>query len=246
MLSRHRPGPTIRRRSSHQRGQALVEFALIAPLLVAVLGGIIVLGMAVFFQQQVTNAAREAARFAAVHSATAQCPTTSNLEPPAKPNSYYECDPATSQWPQMTAYGRSKVFVVSPNSVQFTACWSGYHDTNDAYDAPPKDLSTGNPNPFVPCTVRSNNGGTLEDINPQTGVQPATGLTKQIQCTDPMPATTDTNDTASDMSASYGLTANEVTVFACFQWQPPMAGFLLIPQTVTFRAVITETLQYQQ
>jgi hypothetical protein len=37
-----------------------------------------------------------------------------------------------------------------------------------------------------------------------------------------------------------------VTVFACFNWAPPGAGFLLIPETVTLRAVITETLQYQQ
>jgi hypothetical protein len=216
------------------------------PLAVTVLVGIIVLGMAVFFQQQVTNAAREAARFAATHSATAQCPTTSNLEPPAKPNSYYACDPATARWPEMTAHARSKVFGVNPANVQFTACWSGYHDSNNAYDAPPVDLSTGASNTFVSCTVRSNNGGTMHDINPTTGVEPSTGLKKRIECTNPMPLTTNTNDTASDMSASYGLTANEVTVFACFTWQPPLAGFLLIPGTVTFSAVITETLQYQQ
>jgi hypothetical protein len=48
------------------------------------------------------------------------------------------------------------------------------------------------------------------------------------------------------MSASYAGTANQVTVLACYNWQPPMAGFLLIPQTVTLKAVITETLEYQQ
>jgi hypothetical protein len=55
-----------------------------------------------------------------------------------------------------------------------------------------------------------------------------------------------TNDMASSMSAYNSIMANEVTVFACFNWRPPGAGFLLIPQTVTLRAVITETLQYQQ
>ena len=34
---------------------------------------------------------------------------------------------------------------------------------------------------------------------------------------------------ASSVSASYGGTANEVTVFACFNWSPPGAGSLLIP-----------------
>lgn len=236
------------------RGQALTEFALVLPLGLSVLVGILVLGMAVFFQQQVTNAAREAARYAAVHSATSQCPTVSNREPPAKPSSYYACDPPGSRWPLMTTYGRSKVFGANPASVQFTACWSGYQEVdgngqpNDAaYDALPVALgSAGTPNVFVQCTVRSNNGGTLEDINPTTGIRPATGLATEIHCTSPMPLTTYANDEASDMSASYGGTANAVTVLACLVWQPPLAGFLLIPNTVTFRAVITETLQYQQ
>ena len=56
------------------RGQALAEFALIASLFLMVLVGVIVLGIIVFYNQQLANAAREAARFAAVHSASAQCP----------------------------------------------------------------------------------------------------------------------------------------------------------------------------
>jgi hypothetical protein len=61
-----------------------------------------------------------------------------------------------------------------------------------------------------------------------------------------MPLTSATNDMASSMAAFNSLIANEVTVFACFNWAPPGAGFLLIPETVTLRAVITETMQYQQ
>ena len=59
------------------RGHTLVEFALIAPMLILMLMGIVTLGTGVFYQQQLTNAAREAARYAAIHSATSQCPTTS-------------------------------------------------------------------------------------------------------------------------------------------------------------------------
>jgi hypothetical protein len=234
-------------------GQALVEFALILPLFLMVLVGTIVLGIGIFYQQQVTNAAREAARFAAVHSATAQCPTVSNRLPHALPSSYYACDPPSLRWPEMTADARSKIFGLNANDVQLTACWSGYQEpdgtgqpNDSAYDALPVG-GTGTPNIFVECTVKSDaGGGVFEDINPATGVEPATGLTKEIACTTPMPLTTYANDEASDMSASFGGTANEVTVFACYNWQPPMAGFLLIPSTVTLRAVITETLQYQQ
>jgi len=63
------------------RGQTLVEMALLMPIFLMVLLGIIVLGTGVFYQQQLANAAREAARFASVHSATSDCPTTSSIDP---------------------------------------------------------------------------------------------------------------------------------------------------------------------
>ena len=40
--------------------------------------------------------------------------------------------------------------------------------------------------------------------------------------------------------------ANTVTAYACYQWSPPLAGFLLIPSTVTLRAVISEPIERQQ
>ena len=54
-------------------------------------------------------------------------------------------------------------------------------------------------------------------------------------------------DTASNSSEGQGrIVANRVTVYACYEWDPPMAGFLLIPSTVTFRAVISEPIERQQ
>ena len=47
-----------------ERGQTLVELALAAPLFFMVLIGMIVLGIGVFYQQELTNVAREAARYA--------------------------------------------------------------------------------------------------------------------------------------------------------------------------------------
>jgi hypothetical protein len=54
-------------------------------------------------------------------------------------------------------------------------------------------------------------------------------------------------DTASSASEGQGsIVANQVTVMACAVWRPPLAGFLLIPETVTLRAVVTEPLERQQ
>lgn len=205
----------------------MVELAMVMPLFTMVIFGIIVLGLGVFYQQQVTNAAREAARYAAVNTATAQCPTVSREDPSAPPQTYYRCDAPEAGWPKMTAAGRSFIFGIPPTAVRISACWAGY--TDPGKDAGPRNLTTGDPNPFAACTI----GGTDPRADPAG-----------IPC--PPPVTTVLDDTASAMSASNGLMANEVTVFACYEWNPPLAGFLLIPESVTLRGVVTEKLEYQQ
>lgn len=238
----------VRRLSGRPQGQALVEFALIAPLFLMVLVGVIVLGIVVFYNQQLSNAAREAARFAAVHSASAQCPVASNLNPPdtdpntghtgawAPPISYLACDSPQSEWPLMTAFARSKVFGLDPAGVVFSACWSGYR-TGTQYDAPPPGVyeipaGSGNQVQIQSAWAQCEIGGADPTQNPGA-IGCAPGLA--------------TTDTASDMSEGQGrIVANRVTAYACFVWDPPMAGFLLIPQTLTFRAVISEPIQRQQ
>jgi hypothetical protein len=226
------------------RGQALVEFALVAPLFVVVLAGIIIMGSGVFYQQQLTNAAREAARYAAIHSATSQCPTTSRLDPAWNrinddkfdKNNYYSCDPPDLGWPMMTAYARSKVFGLNASEVHFAACWSGYWDDDPAasYDAPAINPDDGLPNEFRECTI----GGIdpREDIGSLSCPPPATVLTLD-------PATTD--DKASNLAATLAYTANQVTVYACYEWTPPFLTEF-IGGTVTLRAVITEAMQHQK
>ena len=232
----------------HERGQTMVELALAAPLFVMVLVGIIALGLGVFYQQALTNVAREAARYAAIHSATAQCPTVSNLDPDPPPQTYFRCDPPQAGWPQMAAHARARAFGIPAAGIRFSACWSGYwidpngdgNFSDGDYDALPESLaSPPAPNPFRNCTIPSDDGGTIANRDPRTQAD-------QIQCTNPMPTTSTTNDMSSAISASYGGTANQVTVFACFNWTPPAAGFLLVPEVITLRAVITESLQYQQ
>jgi len=228
------------------RGQAMVELALIFPLFIMVLFGIIILGIGIFYQQQVTNAAREAARFASIGSATAQCPVASKLAPkPAAPLTYPTggCDRPDASWPKMTAAGRSLVFGIRSADVKIAACWSGYQYKDGGggldpskYDAPPPlpapgyDVIGAVDSGFAQCTIDS--------ADPTTDPN-------AIGCNDALASTT--VDQASDQSEGPGrIVANTVTAYACYLWTPPLAGFLLIPDTVTLRAVITEPIERQQ
>jgi hypothetical protein len=219
------------------RGQTLVEFALIAPLLVLFIGGIITFGMGVFFQQQVANAAREAARYAAIHSATSQCPTTSHLEPQwskvapdVDRTTYYDCDPPYLRWPEMTAHARTHVFGMNASGLHIAACWSGYWDDGvQGWDAPPANPLTGSPHVWHDCTI----GG----VDPHTEAE-------TLSC--PPPLTTASDDKASNLAASSeNSSANQVTVYACYVWVPPFIGETF-GGPVTMRAVVTEAMQHQK
>ena len=61
----------------------------------------------------------------------------------------------------------------------------------------------------------------------------------------PPPATTTGDDTGSDLAhGTHG--SNRIVIYVCTDWQPPMAGFLVIPDTLTLRAVVAENIQRQQ
>lgn len=219
-------------RQRHSRGQALVELALVMPLVVLLLTGIIVFGTAIFYQQEVTNAAREAARYAATHSTTAQYTVDSHLVPATvQPDSYqYGTGDVPPTWTRMTGVARSAVFGLNRSALDISACWSGFWMVNSsggklsgtAYDAlapvqsPPESA-------YFQCTIG--------------GVDPTTNAS-QISC--PAPATTAADDQGS------AVPENSVTVYACYTWAPPLAGFLLVPQTLTFRGVVTEVIHRQQ
>jgi hypothetical protein len=230
-------------------GQGVAEFALVAPIAFMVIFGIISLGLWVFYQQQVTNVAREAARYAAIHSATAPCPTSGWRDPQAPPGSYrlfpLSCDgPANPNdpypWPRMTDAARAFVWGVNPTAVHVNACWSGYVLPPPAVvlpTSPPYDYSAasgfpladhppvegGVDNQFVQCRI-----GGIDPINDVHALGCAEGMT------------TAADDPASD------IPSNQVTAYACMEWAPPMAGFLLIPSSVTLRATVTEVIHRQQ
>jgi Flp pilus assembly protein TadG len=229
--------------SRNARGQALAEFALVFPMFLLLLMSIVVFGLYVFYNEQLANAAREAARYAAVHSSTAQCPTVSRLDPPQqiKPRTYTRCDTPEAGWPKMTAAARSKVWGMDPGQVSLTACWSGYVDASNNYDAWP----AASPNTFTDCTMR---GTSSTPINPRTDPDALPCPTTTAASTS-VPPTADGDDKASDTAVDTSLGnhyATTVTVYACFVWTPPMAGFVVIPNQITLRAVITEAQQRQQ
>lgn len=223
-------------RPRHVKGQTMVELALVMPLFTMVLFGIIVLGIGVFYQQQLTNVAREAARFAAISSATAQCPVVGSLDPASPPLSYPlpgGCDRKVDGWPKLTTHSRDATFGLPKSAIHVSACWSGYRkDTaSGAIDAPPPGIydSIGTiTSVFVQCHIDGHDPAT----NPEA-----------IGCASGMPTT----DEASSLSDAVGRpVANTVTAFSCYAWNPPLAGFLLIPDQVILRAVVTEAIQRQQ
>jgi len=229
------------------RGQAIAEFAIVIPIFLMVLFGIIVLGLWVFYQQQLANVAREGARFAAIHSSTAPCPTSGWRDPQAPPTSYafypYHCDgPENSPipWPHMTAKARQSVWGTNAGGGYINACWSGYVPAGTDISAyPDYSAASGFPLADYPATevvASSDVANTFVQCH-IGGVDPI-AATSSLGCAQGL--TTAADDPASDVPA------NRVTVYACFEWSPPLAGFLMIPSQITMRAVVTETIQRQQ
>jgi TadE-like protein len=228
-----------------------MEFALVFPLFLLVLLSIVVLGIYVFYNQQLENAAREAARYAATHSASAQCPTVSRVDPvqSMRYDTYTRnCDAPEDGWPKLTGVARANVWGMPANAVRLSACWSGLIDTSTPPNA---DALPAPGNTFADCTINR--------VNPRTNPN-------GIPC--PPPATigptadfkADGDDKASSMAAFRptgtpppGVTPgpqlqfpSTVTVYTCYVWTPPLSGFIFIPSQITIRAVVTEAMQRQQ
>ena len=231
--------------NQHSSGQALVEFALVFPFFLLLLFSVIILGLYVFYNQQLENASREAARYAVVNSSTSQCPTVSHIDPPdsLKPRTYYRCDAPEAGWPYMTGAARSKIWGMAPNQVKINACWSGYVDPNHNPDALPTS-----PNTFTNCTMRDA-ASTPIDPRTDTASLPCPSSTTASLTT---PPTDDGDDKSSDIAVAVGTTnpgtlyPTSVTVYSCFIWRPPLAGFIIIPDQITLRSVVTQVLQRQQ
>ena len=69
-----RLSPRITPRTPRELGQSLVEFALVLPIFLAILIGMVDIGRAVWANNAVANAAREATRYAVVHGGSKENP----------------------------------------------------------------------------------------------------------------------------------------------------------------------------
>src|SRR5436190_22119522 len=58
-----KPSRKLKQHRTRPRGQAIVEFAIVLPVLLAMLFGVLEFGRMIFIYSAVTNASREAARF---------------------------------------------------------------------------------------------------------------------------------------------------------------------------------------
>ncbi len=75
-------GTPLRRKKS--RGQAMVEFAVVTPLLFLLILGTVEVGRFIFHYELVNNATREGVRYAIVHGSRSDCP--SGPPPPGQTN----------------------------------------------------------------------------------------------------------------------------------------------------------------
>lgn len=66
---------SARAMTGRRRGQALAEFAIVAPLLFLLIFAIIEFGRFIFAYEVLNNATREGARYAIVHGSDALCPS---------------------------------------------------------------------------------------------------------------------------------------------------------------------------
>jgi len=146
------------------------------------------------------------------------------------------CDPYEDGWPKLTPHTKGHIFGSPPSAVHLSACWSGYvSDTGQPDAAPPGTYThpvtgtvTVSNSTWEPCLIDG------RDPSAELGtISCAGGLTR--------------TDSASNLSDSdVANVANRVTAYLCYRWQPPLAGFLLIPAEVVLRASSTEAIERQQ
>ena len=115
-----------RRSRRNARGQALVEFALVAPVFFLILFAIIEGGRFMFYYETLSNATREGARFAIVNGSNSMNCPTGPAEPPG-----WSCDPTGTT---VEAKVRSSSFGMTPSAITVGRHWMDGDDTDGSID----------------------------------------------------------------------------------------------------------------
>lgn len=128
----------------HQRGQALVEFAIVIPVLLVFMLAIVDFGRGIYIYSVISDAAREGARYAIVHGSLAPADGEQASGPGTSDptGSLYVVPAATA-----VAYG------LDTNSLRVGVCW-GFGCTVPA-DCSAGTNTASNPLPDTPVTVRT-------------------------------------------------------------------------------------------
>jgi hypothetical protein len=121
-----RTGSVDGRRTHRSAGQALAEFALVAPVFFLLIFSIIEGGRFIFYYQALNNATREGARYAIVHGSNSFCP--SGPMPPGEtaPGCY---DPTGANVVQRV---RDAAFGVLGPAVAVSPSWDDGMNSRDA------------------------------------------------------------------------------------------------------------------
>jgi Flp pilus assembly protein TadG len=122
-------------------GQGLVEFGLVLPIFLAILIGMVDVGRAVWANNSVANAAREAARFASVHGGSCEdltsigctsayyCPVGTAVSTAAIPAASSSC-PYPSNSKQAIYDTATSYLVAGGTGITVTACYFDPAATN--------------------------------------------------------------------------------------------------------------------
>jgi len=114
-----RTGVGSRDRSQRHGGQALVEFALVAPMLFLLLFSIVEFGRFVYYANVLNDATREGTRYAIVHGAKALCP--SGPLPGGPPPPTNACDQTGQK--VIDTVRRFAIGVIPDGDFQIYVCW---------------------------------------------------------------------------------------------------------------------------
>jgi TadE-like protein len=149
-------------RGTRDRGQTLVEFAIVIPIFLTLLMGVVDFGRVVWAQSSLASAAREAARFAIVHGGSGSNPCP--VGPPAN-TAQIPLPSASCPYPSPS---RQAIRDVATNyamaggiGLTVTVCYgAGCSGDNDVVGPPPALNSRGTPvtvtvSSTVPLTVPS-------------------------------------------------------------------------------------------
>ena len=122
------------RRREQSLGQGMVEFGLVLPIFLAVLIGMVDIGRAVWANNSVANAAREAARFASVHGGSCEdltstgctsayyCPVGPAVSTAAIPTASSSCPYPSSS--KQSIYDTATSYLIAGGSgTTITACY---------------------------------------------------------------------------------------------------------------------------